>query len=509
MSVLSPSAKMQFLDITGAPLVGGLLYTYAAGTTTPLATYTDNSGISLNPNPVVLNARGEASVWLGANTYKFKLADSNNNEIWTVDNISAPTSALSPVLSGNVVINTDSSNTALTITQTGTGAVLRVQDSANPDVTPFIITNTGQVGIGTASPTTNLDVADGTIRLSTSGGVAYTDLFADATNSTLSAVNDRNLVLQTNGVTRATINSSAATFTVPIIGVGANPSGIIAPFAGSSAPSGWLICNGIAYSRTTYASLFTAIGTLWGVGDGSTTFNIPDLRGQFLRGYDSRSPTSGAVDTTVISGVTTSGSTTVSGIPSTTYLYAGMPITGTGIPASTTIVSKAANSIVISAAATATSATLSCTTNSTATVTTASTATLSVGQAVSGTGIVVGSYIYQIFNSTTFAITPAASGSGTNTLSFGTTLTVGRTLAGAQLDAYETHNHAVNDPSHAHDLGIVLAAGSGGAVPYPQTGVTPVATTNSNTTGLTVNNSYTGNVETRPKNYAVLYIIKT
>jgi hypothetical protein len=130
---------------------------------------------------------------------------------------------------------------------------------------------------------------------------------------------------------------------------------------------------------------------------------------------------------------------------------------------------------------------------------------------VSGTGIVAGSYIYQIFNSTTFVITPAASGSGTNTLSFGTTLTVGRTLAGAQLDAYETHNHAVNDPGHAHDLGVVIGVNGGGAgaIPYPVTAVTPVVTTNSNTTGLTVNNSYTGNIETRPKNYAVLYIIKT
>lgn len=54
----------------------------------------------------------------------------------------------------------------------------------------------------------------------------------------------------------------------------------------SSAPTGWLECNGAAVSRTTYANLFTAISTTWGVGDGSTTFNVPDMRGEFARGYD-------------------------------------------------------------------------------------------------------------------------------------------------------------------------------------------------------------------------------
>lgn len=62
------------------------------------------------------------------------------------------------------------------------------------------------------------------------------------------------------------------------------PSGMIAPFGMSSAPTGWLACDGSAVSRTTYSALFSAISTTWGTGDGSTTFNIPDLRNAFLRG---------------------------------------------------------------------------------------------------------------------------------------------------------------------------------------------------------------------------------
>jgi microcystin-dependent protein len=53
-----------------------------------------------------------------------------------------------------------------------------------------------------------------------------------------------------------------------------------------NAPEGFLPCNGAAVSRTTYAELFKAIGTTWGKGDGTTTFNVPDLRGMFLRGVD-------------------------------------------------------------------------------------------------------------------------------------------------------------------------------------------------------------------------------
>jgi len=56
------------------------------------------------------------------------------------------------------------------------------------------------------------------------------------------------------------------------------PTGSLTMFAGSSAPSGWLLCNGTAVSRTTYADLFAVVGTTYGVGNGSTTFNLPDLR---------------------------------------------------------------------------------------------------------------------------------------------------------------------------------------------------------------------------------------
>jgi microcystin-dependent protein len=64
------------------------------------------------------------------------------------------------------------------------------------------------------------------------------------------------------------------------------PVGTILPYGGETAPEGWLLCNGDAKSRTDFADLFAAIGTNFGQGDGSATFNVPDLRGRFLRGAD-------------------------------------------------------------------------------------------------------------------------------------------------------------------------------------------------------------------------------
>jgi len=64
------------------------------------------------------------------------------------------------------------------------------------------------------------------------------------------------------------------------------PSGLIAPFAHPAPPDGWLECDGAQVSRTAYANLFAAIGTHWGEGDGVTSFHLPDLRGQFVRGWD-------------------------------------------------------------------------------------------------------------------------------------------------------------------------------------------------------------------------------
>jgi len=78
---------MQFLDANGNPLVGGKLYSYASGTSTPLTTYTDSTGASANTNPIILDSRGECNLWLGGANYTLTLKSSTDVLIWSVDGV--------------------------------------------------------------------------------------------------------------------------------------------------------------------------------------------------------------------------------------------------------------------------------------------------------------------------------------------------------------------------------------------------------------------------------------
>src|SRR3990167_7255978 len=82
-----PNPKVQFFDDNGAPLSGGKLYSYESGTSTPKTTYSEATGTTENANPVVLDSRGEASIYLSG-AYKLILKDSDDVQIWSMDNIS-------------------------------------------------------------------------------------------------------------------------------------------------------------------------------------------------------------------------------------------------------------------------------------------------------------------------------------------------------------------------------------------------------------------------------------
>lgn len=152
----------------------------------------------------------------------------------------------------------------------------------------------GNVGIGTTTPAISLDLSNRTDAIALPKGTtaqAPPSPFAGSIrfNSTTS------LVEYYNGVFWASVGNSVS------------PAGMMASFPMASCPSGWIEANGAAVSRTTYASLFSAIGVLYGTGDGSTTFNLPDMRGLFVRalnasgsGYDaSRSLGSVQAPTTI------------------------------------------------------------------------------------------------------------------------------------------------------------------------------------------------------------------
>lgn len=157
---------------------------------------------------------------------------------------------------------------------------------------------TTNLDAGTDSPASaRTDLKDGVDKLnqviahvSTFAATLLDDTTAAAARTTLGAAasganTDITSLGAATGVTAAAGNRSTLLATTAAAGENA-PAGAVAAFAMNSAPGGWLKCNGAAISRTTYATLFAAIGTTFGVGDGSTTFNLPDLRGEFVRGWD-------------------------------------------------------------------------------------------------------------------------------------------------------------------------------------------------------------------------------
>jgi hypothetical protein len=142
MATISPTPKLQFLDANGNPLSYGLLYTYAAGTTSPSVTYTSAAQTTANTNPIVLDVRGEANVWLSAGVaYKFLLQNSSGVQQYVVDQISAA-GTMSIQNASNVSI-TGGTISGVTITGPITG---NVTGNVNGDVTGNL---TGNVTGGT------------------------------------------------------------------------------------------------------------------------------------------------------------------------------------------------------------------------------------------------------------------------------------------------------------------------------------------------------------------------
>ena len=132
-----------------------------------------------------------------------------------------------------------------------------------------------------------------------------------------------------------TINGSTGSI------IGTLPAGMVMYFANATVPQGWFVCDGSAKSRTTYVDLFNAIGTIYGTGNGSTTFNIPDFRGQFLRGWAGATSTVATFNGTINSGtVGISGNILTVPNPPTGTLRIGQVITGGTTAAGTTIVNQ-------------------------------------------------------------------------------------------------------------------------------------------------------------------------
>lgn len=129
---LAPLAVQRFYDNSGNLAIGGKVYTYAAGTSTPVATYTDSTGGTPNTNPVILNARGEGVFWLTpGQAYKFVVYDAANNLLWSADNLTGPDAA---ALSLAAQLASTSGASLIEWIQPESGAIAETQQATNQRV---------------------------------------------------------------------------------------------------------------------------------------------------------------------------------------------------------------------------------------------------------------------------------------------------------------------------------------------------------------------------------------
>ena len=213
-------AGSQFFDNSGVPLSGGLIYSYLAGTTTPLVTYTSSTGLTAHPNPIVLDSAGRI------------------NEVWVPEGTNCKF-----------------------VLQTSTNVLIGTYDSLFPIASLPVSIYNGGTGATTAE--------------------------------------------------NARINLGLGTFLVP--------TGSIIMWPSNTSPTNWKLCNGDAISRVTFVNLFSLIGTTFGAGDGSTTFNLPNYKNKMPYG----------ADTVAIGAAGGSTTITTNNLPSHTHTFS-VSSTGSG-----------------------------------------------------------------------------------------------------------------------------------------------------------------------------------
>lgn len=350
--LLSPIGNESQIDANGAPLSGGKIETYIAGTSTPTATYTNNTGSAPHTNPIVLNVLGlpPQPIWLDSLlSYKFIIKDVNNVVQRTIDNVvgisgSAPLPAdqwiiyqgsatyigaasfslagdqtsifqvgrrVRTVNTGGVVYSTILTSvfgavTTITLSNdsgsldTGLSQVAYSILSSQNDSIPAIVaksdylTFTGVAEITTTGTVPNYAASPSLALASYQTGQRFRVKFHAA--GSVNPLTNYTLNIGGLGAKNILAYGTGGSY-IPAIVVGAlydleydgTSFIVLNPIDGSSrvgeyifwplnsTPSHALLCNGAAVSRTTYARLFKVLGTAYGAGDGSTTFNLPNI----------------------------------------------------------------------------------------------------------------------------------------------------------------------------------------------------------------------------------------
>ena len=312
----------QFTNILGGASIGWKLNVYDTGTTDYASIYSNLAQTTPTANPVIADADGFLASFYWTGTVDVVLTDENDNLIDSATGIQDLVSTINAVVvAGNLTLPFGTaSGDGNTITTT-----LPITSDFSDGCMFIVRANAANTG---AANTPNLQINSyASRRIKKIGGVALiaSDIVSGMNmilvyheaQDCYYLINHEATFLKRDGAAAMTgalsmgdqkitslaagtaagdavrLDQLPAAATTAVLGLvtltqveRAVASGIVTAYAGATVPTNWLECNGAAISRTTYAALFAAIGVLWGVGDGSTTFNLPDMRGEFLRGWD-------------------------------------------------------------------------------------------------------------------------------------------------------------------------------------------------------------------------------
>jgi cytoskeletal protein CcmA (bactofilin family) len=222
MAILMPNGKQAFVNDAGQPLSGGKLYTYSAGTMTPRTTWTDASETTPNTNPIILNARGEATIfWRGA--YKVALTTATDVPIWTIDGVttapdtssittlavSGTTTLTGAVTMGGALAVTGAATFSSTVAVTGNATVGGTLAVTGVSTFTGNVTATNNLTVGGALAVTgNLTVAQITATRLIVNGAAYTPSVAIAASGTTT------INCQSSNVFRISMGTNITTLTI-------------------------------------------------------------------------------------------------------------------------------------------------------------------------------------------------------------------------------------------------------------------------------------------------------
>jgi microcystin-dependent protein len=280
MPLLLPPAKFRELNNLGtAPLAGGQVETYAAGTSSPIGTFADPNGATANPWPVVLDSQGRADIWIPEDTaVKVVLKDSGSATVYTVDGVTGV-----------------GSGSGAATPATASEWVLREETPTYLSATTFTVSgdlrSTYQVGRR--------------VRAQVSAGLTYhtitaADFLTGATTVTItndSTPLDAGLSSVSVGLLSTTNPSATVDAIVGIDTISSVLTGTITAYGGPAAPAGYVLCDGALYDGTdpTYTALWNVIGTTYEGSTGQTSFAVPDARNRTLIGFGLLDGTGGSV----------------------------------------------------------------------------------------------------------------------------------------------------------------------------------------------------------------------